>query len=411
MHSSNHKTSFRLGLRSFGLLALTLPLAAQQQLSVSSDLSSDILTNQSSAASGPELEWSRFEIRLNETGYGNIIANYQTSDPTSVAQQKSLAKDLWTETFFAAGGNVGALRDGGTLAGFEFTIFEASNPVGGPSSWEDAAEIVGPDASGNTVHLGTLYLYGQADWDARLSFLAAQAGGTPLSQYDVWDGPTFHASGTGNALRMGGDGNTLIGDAYSADQFQLGGSNWTALSLALYVGSYTQFGNGHQLGASQSSTTQATPAPLQSSSAYIALAASAGQSFTGDLVILNDGNGGAMTSAGAPLSGVVYASGDVLVDGSYISESLTIIAGGSIDESGSNNVLSYAVDGLLFWSLSTDTADAVAIDGQSNLLTGAVHGPSVEVRVGGSNNTMTGRLAGARVKITGNTNLFSDGTN
>ena len=382
--------------------------AQTQQLSVSSSLSAEVLGHQVAAA-GPETDWNCLDIGIMETDFRSIMPNYQSGDPTYVTAMKGLAKRLWAETFFAAGGNVGTERDGGSIVGIEFDVFEGLNPGPAPGAYQLEAELLGVDASGASVDLGTLYLFTGPQWASRLADLEAAMGGVALSQYSVWRGATLFAAGTGVSMRMLGQANELIGDAYGGDQFRLGGQNWDVRDTAAHAGLYMQFGSGHQIGATASVGSRPTPTPFGTVAQYQSQAGSM-QIFGGDLQILNDGNGGAMAADGTALSGVVYVAGDVSVDGSYMTATLTIVAGGSIDVTGGNNVLTAATDGLFAWSFSTDLTDSVSLDSSSNTIQGSFHAPSLELRVGGSSNTLTGRMIGSSFKVTGGSNSLSDGT-
>ena len=98
---------------------------------------------------------------------------------------------------------------------------------------------------------------------------------------------------------------------------------------------------------------------------------------------------------------MVYATGDITIDSSGLSGEVTLIAQGAIDFAGSSCLLTPAQDDLLMWSTSTTATDAISLDGSGCVLTGAVYAPHVEFRVGGSSNTLTGRVLADTVKITG----------
>jgi len=391
-----------------GFTLLATPCLAQQAVELSSPLSAEVLEHQVAAA-GPESDWNCLDIGIMETELRVIIPNYRSGDPVYITAMKGLAKDLWREAIFDAGGAIGDALETGQVGGFELAVFEDEMGGSQPAGAFLDALIVGPNANGQLTQLGTLYVFDVESYGDRIQDIEDEMGVAP-TQHSVWRGATLFASGTGTSMRMLGLANTLYGNAYGRDEVRLGGSDWFVRDVLEHVGVYVQYGSGHSIGGTLGlGTPKPVPGPLRSVGEYAALA-DPDCVFGGDLQILNDGSGGAMSADGTSLSGVVFAYGDVSFEGSDVTSALTVVATGSIDLVGGSNELTAATDGLLFLSSSLDPGDAVAVDGSKNKLAGALHGGASEVRVGGSQNVIVGRLVGSSFQVTGGENVFSDGT-
>ena len=395
------------------LLCFSSTVQAQDEVYV---LSPDVNTERNeheSLSTGPASDWNHFDMGVPEIGLRSIMPNYDRDDPLNIELMNRFNKHLIPETVLASSGQIAAWHADDTLFAIEFDVL-TNDPYDPPAANEQLGVkgiIEGFDTNQQYGELGFMYCYDEELYDDRIAYLESQMGYAP-AQPTVWLGEMLQSGGSGfKAIRLSGLGNTIIGGLHSNGDLRIGGQSWYIPQALYRVGLLLiQPGAGHDLGPREVTTSRALPAPRHDAAWYQAQATANGTYFVGDLVVYNDGQGGLESQNGVALSGVVYATGEILIEGSGLTGTVTFVAQGAIDFPGSDCLLTAAEDGLLLWSTSTAAAEAIALDGSGCHLTGAVYAPGLEFRVGGSTNELKGRVRAKFVKITGSQNTFTDGT-
>ncbi len=102
------------------------------------------------------------------------------------------------------------------------------------------------------------------------------------------------------------------------------------------------------------------------------------------------------------LNGLYYVTGDVKLSASDLQGTVTIVAEGTIDVSGSSHRLRAFVNGLLLFSAKDDAgAEVIKLAGSNSRLRGVIYGPRGTVELSGSNSTITGIILGDALTVNG----------
>lgn len=365
--------------------------------------------------------WNCLNVGLAEAmpGMRMIVPNDQSGDPDRVRHMLRLGKDLFVDGVTLSGGTIQSDYDAGVLTGIEFRLWTA-NPVPQPAVTDTLGYrgAIYQDAGDSLVFLGWMYCFDATGFTARLNAIAAFMGGTPLVQEKVWLGDLMQATDSGPlSLRVQGTRNQVYGDLRSQGTVRLLGQHNQVLDRLLWTSSLVAGGANNSYGSDEQITLpMPSRAPRQSEGHYLSLAAAAGQAFVGDILIVDDGSGGARVGS-QPVSGVVHATGVIHVEGDEgIQAALTLIGGAGVQFYGNNCALTPAVDDLLAWAPGiidpcASEHNNVRFEGRYNELTGAVYSGLGDVEIVTLGSTLFGRYSGTKVKVGGAENLISDGTN
>lgn len=364
----------------------------------------------------PEPEWDVASLLVAGTDTELIIRNDDALDAARLAAIRVLAKEIFAETLYdesgaarTSAGSLGQMIAAGTLAGAELDLFdELFDPLYDPTvepivGSQAAARVELVDASAGGAHVAYLYVYDAQQLALRKALLGAL-------ETTVWLGDLVHSSdGTSKSMNVSGHDNRFHGRVRSAGGLRIGGYGQTFRAPVYWANGLIRLTSSAAafdcLPLQESSPVLA--APVRSPSWYEAQPGSL--VFAGDVVLLDDGNGGLLVSDGVqswPAEGrVVRSGGAISVEGSQpLTGSVTLIAAGEISFAADASLLRAAAGELLAWS----TAGDVTVGGSANVLTGALRAAD-HIRIGGSLNELTGQLRCASFVVTGGENVLSDG--
>ncbi|MEM7516648.1 MAG: hypothetical protein AAF368_06970, partial [Planctomycetota bacterium] len=338
-------------------VASSAPLHAQawvdEVIILQPELSTRLVETQN--ANNNEQVWNCMNVGLAEAmpSMRMIVPNDQSGDPDRIRHMLRLGKDLFVDGVTISGGTIQSDYDAGVLTGIEFRLWTA-NPVPQPAVTDTLGYrgAIYQDAGDSLVFLGWMYCFDAAGFTARLNAIAAFMGGTPLAQEQVWLGELMQATDTGtHSLRVQGTRNEVYGDLRSQGTVRLLGQENQVADRLLWSSALVSGGTNNTYGSDeQIALPMPSRTPRQSEGHYLSLAVAAGQSFVGDIVIEDDGNGGARVGSQS-VSGVVHATGVIHVEGDDgIEAALTLIASAGVQFYGNNCVLTPAVDDLLVWA-------------------------------------------------------------
>ncbi len=399
------------------------PLAALFLLSATAPSGEEILLlGQSRAArlqevvvsnAGPEGEWDRGTMGMAGTNLVVITPNDEVTSPARTREILSLAKLIFEDTVMVSTGQIGAWYGNGMLAGVELDYFGSADPTSRPQPGEylgTVGRLQCLDEIGDPIDLGWVYCYDAAQLAAREAALDAGGGLDKL----VFHGPVLQSSGTGTQSMFLLTSNTSVqGEVQTNGAFKLIGSDVVAPERIRSMGGSTVRGSGHSLGELVVETQAFTlPAPSGSAGHYQGLATANGTFFNQDVVI-RQGAHGPETDQGILLSGVVYSTGDIVVESGALSASLTLISEGNVELGGSKNSLGAAVDGLLAWAIDDgdpETENNVVITGTANTLVGRMFAPGGRFALLGDDAVITGNVIADTILVTGDGHSIGDGT-
>lgn len=381
------------------VLSLGLPVQAQEVFTLSPDRFAEL--QDIVATIDPVPDWNCLDVALEETPLRAIMPNDDAGNPARATRMLQFLQDLVPETVLASTAAIGTALQDGSLDGIECDLF-ASNPAPAPgASMGIWGVVVGP--AGQAV--GTVHCYGAADYAARTAQLAAFAGG-PLEARRLWLGRVLYAgSGGSRSLRLAGQRNFVLGDAKTHGVLRIEGSQQTAPDTLNFTVTAVVSGTGHTIANTSGESVGTLPAVAQGPSFFVAHAVTTGTSFTGSVSIVDDGSGGLATSSGQaiPDGAVVYATGDITVDGAGLTGRATFVSEGSVVFASDACALDCAVEGLLAHA----TVD-VRVEGSFHSLLGACYAGDRLV-ISGDANTLHGRGIGHAIEITGDDNVVNDG--
>ena len=245
-----------------------------------------------------------------------------------------------------------------------------------------------------------MYCFNEAQYAARVGTLGM------VGEYIVWCGPLGHGgSSAGKSVQVAGNNNSFTGALKANGAFRVNGDGHTFDGDMIYGTSIViQFGS-HTLGPQ----IQETALPLEGSPGTASwYQANADYFFTSDVSIVNDGSGGMTTALGVPVSGLVYATGSISIDGNNIAATATFVAEGGVEFLGNDCTFAPAVDEVLAYSVGDEAGEGISIVGSDQILTGALIAPNVRIDVSGSDNQISGQLQADNVRIMGTGNSISN---
>ena len=411
-HELLHRTASPLVVVSLlSATALAAPAGGTETLPLPPTTNEE-LNAQAVEASNTDSDWNCLDIAIGNRALRAITPNYDHDNPVAIAAILHLTQSLVPATVLASTGQIRAWHEDGTLAAIEFHLFE-NDPGGKPTEEECLpllGSITGYDPEGVPGEIGIIYLFTQAQYDARIAQLAGMMGGVPPAQYTVWLGAVLHSASTKRlSMTLSGIANVIDGALRSNGDLWLACWGYVAPDTHYYATNSNVSGGGNVFGPLVKAAGY-DPDPLaRDAGAYLAAAQAAGTYFTGDVSIVADPTGAPQTSAGQPLSGVVYATRDITV-GSGVVGALTLVAEGVVSFPGNDAVLDAAVDETLAISLGASQNGGVVLSGSGSRLSGSLHAPSAAITLSGGGNHWNGRAAGATIRLSGTGNVLGDGT-
>jgi len=395
--------------------ATALSPASQQSIAISPGVNVEVETLFSDP--NPEPEWDVVGLNLGGTGFSALVRNDDASNPGRLSQLAVLGKDLFEELIMdeygvqqTTTGNLGALLSSGTLGAFEIDIFDDQfDPTYDPTP----DPVLGTDALADWVeltfqgsHVGYLYLYDAALYGARKASLGAV-------EITVWPGDLIHTGGGANrSVNVLGNDNVFRGSVRSSGGMRIGGFSQSFDAEVFWAKGFLNLSPG---AASFAAVPLKDPAaalrPTPQSATWYRTQPNS-LSFTVDLTLQDDGQGNLVVSDGVqtfPAEGmIVNTTGSIDIDGVGLSGSVTLIADGEVNLSGTACQLTPASTDLLAWATGAVGGD-IMLDGGGNVLSGSLFAPASFVRIPGSNNTLTGQISAKSFKITGGFNVIGDG--
>ena len=369
-------------------------------------------------ASGPETEWDRQKSIL--AGNGLIVVTPDDSGSSTSRSEEllKLTKLLLEKTVLPSSGQIGTWLSDGTLHAIELDLFATNDPLHAPAASErlgTIGKLTGLDSGGQPATLGWIYCYDSTLYQARVTALASATGGPVAGNQTLFTGPTIQSSGEGSfAVFLNMDNSSIVGDLLSNGGIRVDGDSNEVTNYLTARSSIVATGTGSSLGTEVTVTqVSALPTPEQTALQYENLAKATSTFFNMSITIVGDGAGGFETSQGLPISGVVYAAGDISANFSGLTGSLTLISEGSIEFLGSNNNISAAVDDLAAWAIKDPVGQedrVLVVSGADNSFVGRVFAPGGTVEVLGDNTSIVGSLYGRKVVVAGDGQAISDGT-
>jgi len=417
---SNNKWVQRIGVLLLLIVGMgfAVPLTTVEEELPIADRVNVLLLSAQGDASGPEGDWNRQKSIVAGNGLFVLTPDDSGTSTTRSEELLKLTKLLLEKTVLSSTGQIGTWMGDGTLHAVELDLFGTDDPLAAPAATErlgTVGKLTGLDSSGLPATLGWIYCYDSTLYQARLTALASATGGTVTGNQTLFTGPTIQSKGEGSfAIFLNTDNSSIVGDLLSNGGIRVDGDNNAIADNLTARSSIVATGTGGTLGTQIFVTpVTALPTPEQTALQYENLAKANSTFFTSSITIVGDGAGGFETSQGLPISGVVYAVGDISANFSGLTGSLTLISEGSIEFLGSNNNISAAVDDLGVWAIKDPTGQVdrdVVVSGAGNSLVGRVFAPGGAVEIQGDDNFLVGSLYGWKVVVAGDGQTISDGT-
>jgi hypothetical protein len=364
-------------------------------------------------SSGPEGDWGCVGVELFGEGLSCIVPIDEVNDPPRQSELLSLTKLLFEDTVVISNGPIAAWAADGTLQAIEYDLFGTDDPGAKPEADDclDVAELLDP--SGAVV--AKMYCYDAAQYAARVSDLVSAKGGTPLDEFGVFTGPTLQSGTSGQfSMHLLTNGTTTRGQVRSNGWIRIDGDNNSVSDVLRYRESYVSRGEANTVaGFVYEAAVTPLPAPPRTAAQYEVDATANGTFFNDSITIVSDGLGGLKTTNDVPISGVVYSTGNILVQDGSLTASLTLVAEGSIELGGDANVLSAASDHMLAWAVDDgdpETLNDIVVAGEGNHLFGRLYAPGGSIGVLADGQTLLGNLIAAKILVSGDGHSFGDGT-
>ncbi len=357
----------------------------------------------------PEPEWNRIDIVVAGHALRCLIPNYAQGEVAATRRILELAKVLVPDTVLASTGPIGTSYSLGEIYGIEFDIFP-QDPAVKPVQGERLpllGLLRGLNPQGVVANLGNVYLYDETLFEQRLADLAAgQQASVPLDERMLWLDSVVWANATNiEALNLSGISNRIEGGLSSNGSIRVGGESHVFLDPVLYSGSYVQVGPLHQVGPLAAVPVRPAPEAPHGSAWYRGLAEDADQDFTGSVTITAGLNQMPLAN-GQPVSGVVYATGPIVVSGA-VRGTLTLVSETRVEFGVGASELTAAVDEVLALVVGNGSIHVATCAGS---LTGSLLARGGSVAIVGSSSLILGQVVADTVSVTGGGNLLSDGT-
>jgi len=379
------------------LLLTSLSQAAPETFTLSASTSTT--TSQLNAIPGePEAEWNCIDIIVGGKHLKVIMPRFIMPVGDHTDEILELARLLVSETILASSGDIGTQYDAGTIFGVEYKVFtDDPNPAPAPPL---RLAITGTLESDTSQPLGTMYCYDAGQYGGRVISLGM------TEENIVWPGSLGHGDTLGNkAISVLGTDNVMASAMRANGSFGVTGSGHVFLGDMLYGTTITISSGPHTLGPQIQLGAAGTEGLPHTAAWYLA---NYDYFFVGDVSILNNGSGGMITDGSVQVSGLIYATGSISIDGNDIDATASFVAEEGIYFIGNDCNLLPAVDELLAYSTSTTAGQGVSVLSSNTTLTGSLVAPAVMVSVGGSANEVFGQLQGDTVRIMGKQNSLSN---
>jgi len=201
------------------------------------------------------------------------------------------------------------------------------------------------------------------------------------------------------AIEWSGSDITVNGNMHTNNDMLISGSNNTISGTIEYISSFTDSGSGNTYDPPTTSDVGALPITfdIEDYRPEGSAAVQAGSNYhehTGDWTVSD--------SDVVLDTGIHYVTGRVTFGGQNISGTVTIVAEGEIELSGSNADLTAYVHSLLFFSNKQGGcgSQVIKVSGSNSNLDGIIYAPGGLIEVSGSHNTRVA-LIGDQVKVSG----------
>ena len=395
-------------------LAAWMPPPATQVLTI--DGAADRLEEiRASSLLLPIHNWNCMCIDVAALPVGILLPNDLSGDADRARELLTMVKGVYEEGLLPAGGQIGTWLANGDIAAIEVRWSDGANTID-PPALDDHLGTIGKVQNPEGEILADIYCYDATLLANREAELVLETGG-PLLMYRIWLGPVFLSCGLGaHALKFSGTENTVIGDATTNGDLRVTGDDHVAEDRLRYGGSATVTGSGHSLPDMAQGASNLPLAPLPSSAAaYLALATANSTAFVGDVTIQAGGSTGLQTDTGTPLSGVVYATGRIYVEGNAVVGTITLVSELGISISGDENELTAAVDDVLAIVLGGAVPvnrldNNILVDGRLGAYEGSIWAPGGDVEIVATSSELTGCVVAENIRFAGYGNVFSDGS-
>jgi hypothetical protein len=230
--------------------------------------------------------------------------------------------------------------------------------------------------------------------------IAAMAQETALSCSDGYALWADNLGGGSPGLDWPGSDTYVDGKVHANRDIRLSGSDNVITGVVEYVTAFADEGDANQY-----------PTPVQVSPAIIPVsyelaayqpggAAAAAAEQEGRYHYI-DGTF-EVSDGGVQLDGLYYVTGEVVLSGSDLYGTVTIVAEREIEISGSNQNFTPYSDGLLLFSTrSASSRPAIKISGSNSMLPGIIDAPNAQLEVSGSTNEFAGGLFARTIRLSG----------
>lgn len=223
-----------------------------------------------------------------------------------------------------------------------------------------------------------------------------RAAATCSDGYALWaDSPTGE-----DVLEWSGSESTITGKVHSNRDFILSGSDNTITGAVSYVTLFDDEGDMNVYPAPSQTSGDTMPvsydlSAYQPGGAAAVAATQAGryEYIDGDFEVSDDN---------VELDKLYYVTGDASLSGGGLHGTMTIVAEGEIELSGSDHDFHPYSDGLLLFSNKGGSEElAISVGGSNSVLRGMFYAPNGMIETSGSENVFTGGLYGHRLKLNG----------
>lgn len=400
--------TFETGIKSRTLFSLSAMLllasaatANNEVITLPPGVSQTVLdadTAASLVAGCPENDWNCLDVAIGGQDMQAIMPRYFQPDVLdSTPEMLELARVV-APILLASNGALGSGLADNSVFGVEMKLLNDDPNL--PADAGDRLAITATLIASTGETLGTVYAFDEPQYGARLAAL------NTTGQNMVWTSNLGHGDFQGaKSVWIAGDDNSVNGSLKANGAFRITGDNHCIDGNMTYATQLTiQFGS-HALGP-QVQQPAASLAPTPHTAAWYQ--SNADHSFTGDVSILDDGAGGMRLGDGTPISGLVYASGQISIEGNDIDSNATFVAGTGVEVIGNRVKLTPAIDQVFAYSLGTVAADGISVSGSEGLLVGSMHAPNARIVINGSSNEVFGSMHANRIRVAGMGNSFSN---